>query len=188
MQIPILNSKRLQLRPICLADLPEIHRLHSLPETDRYNTLGLPADEQVTKAIVEDWASAHTSDPISKHTFSVFTNEKFIGLAALWLGPAKFQSGEVWYKFLPEVWGQGYATETAKCLLEFGFGKLGLHRIEAGCAVANKASARVLEKVGMQLEGRNRKILPLAEGWSDAFIFGLLSEEFGTGQGIDKEI
>ena len=52
-----------------------------------------------------------------------------------------------------DSWGQGYATETAKGLLSFGFSQLRLHRIFATCDPANLASARVLEKSGMQLEG-----------------------------------
>jgi len=53
--------------------------------------------------------------------------------------------------------------------LDFGFNTLKLHRIEAGCAVNNLGSIKVLEKVGMLYEGRERKTLPLKSGWSDNF-------------------
>jgi [ribosomal protein S5]-alanine N-acetyltransferase len=50
----------------------------------------------------------------------------------------------------PEHQRQGYMTETAKSLLEFGFKQLGATRIEASHALWNTASQKVLEKIGMK--------------------------------------
>lgn len=50
----------------------------------------------------------------------------------------------------PEQQRQGYMTESAKSLIEFGFDRLGAIRIEASHALWNKASQRVLEKIGMK--------------------------------------
>ena len=49
----------------------------------------------------------------------------------------------------PERWGQGYATEAARPVVDFGFERLGAELIWAGAAVWNQASLRVLEKLGM---------------------------------------
>ena len=62
-----------------------------------------------------------------------------------------------------------------KIIINFGFDDLKLHRIEAGCAVENIGSIRVLEKVGMNLEGRKRQNLPLKNGWSDNFEYAIVS-------------
>jgi [ribosomal protein S5]-alanine N-acetyltransferase len=51
----------------------------------------------------------------------------------------------------PEDQGQGYMTEAATAIIEFGFERLGATRIEACYALWNKASKRTLEKVGMRL-------------------------------------
>lgn len=53
-------------------------------------------------------------------------------------------------------WNIGYATETAKGLIEYGFRKINLHRIHATCRPANEASAKVLQKAGMSMEGHLR--------------------------------
>jgi [ribosomal protein S5]-alanine N-acetyltransferase len=50
----------------------------------------------------------------------------------------------------PKYQRQGYMTDSAKSLLEFGFDRLGATRIEAGHALWNTASQRVLEKIGMK--------------------------------------
>lgn len=55
--------------------------------------------------------------------------------------------------------------------------KLKLHRIEAGCAVGNIASIKVLEKAGMIREGRLRQVLPLKSGWSDNFQYSILETD-----------
>ena len=47
-------------------------------------------------------------------------------------------------------WGQGYATEAARALIDHAFGDLGLDRLEADARVSNPASRRVLEKCGFQ--------------------------------------
>jgi ribosomal-protein-alanine N-acetyltransferase len=56
------------------------------------------------------------------------------------------------YRFLPEYWGQGLATEACLATLEFGFGTIGLSRIIALVLPENTASIRVAEKCGMQFE------------------------------------
>lgn len=94
------------------------------------------------------------------------------------LGKANFKNAEVWHKILPEHWQQGFATEALTQLLNFGFTDLRLHRIEAGCAVENSASIKVLEKVGMTREGCKRKVLPIRGNWVDNYFYAILDTDF----------
>jgi RimJ/RimL family protein N-acetyltransferase len=57
----------------------------------------------------------------------------------------------------PECWGQGYATEAAERILEFGFLDLNAALIWAGAANWNHASIRTLEKLGMVYVSENPK-------------------------------
>lgn len=174
-----LQTDRLLLKPVSLSDLAKIHELHSLPETDRFNTLGIPENLEQTEKIIVDWADKNNNGQNKNFTFKVefFESKVFIGLISLNLGRHNFKSAEVWYKFHPDYWNKGYATESLNEVLNFGFDELNLHRIEAGCAVENIGSIRTLEKVGMTLEGRKRKILPLKDGWSDTFEYAILSTD-----------
>jgi RimJ/RimL family protein N-acetyltransferase len=54
------------------------------------------------------------------------------------------------YRFLPEYWGNGYATEICKELLRYGFENLGFTEIYAHVHPGNPASVRVAEKIGMK--------------------------------------
>ncbi|SHG19470.1 GNAT family N-acetyltransferase [Flagellimonas flava] len=175
-----LQTQRLLLSPISLSDLEKIHELHSLPETDRYNTLGIPESIVQTEELIKGWIEKNTNGDANCFTLKIahVESQEFIGLIALNLGAPKFKIGEVWYKLHSDFWKKGYATEALNKILEFGFRKLGLHRIEAGCAVENLGSIRVLEKVGMTREGRKRQVLPLKQGWSDNFHYAILESDF----------
>lgn len=82
------------------------------------------------------------------------------------------------YELDPEFWGRGYATEAAHAVLDHGFGVLGLHRIHAHCVAENAASARVLEKLGMRLEGRLREAEQVGGRWHDVLLYGVLAREW----------
>ncbi len=49
--------------------------------------------------------------------------------------------------------------------------------MQAGCAVDNIGSIKVLEKVGMIKEGRGRQLLSLKNGWSDNFEYSILETD-----------
>ncbi len=175
----MLQTERMLLRLAVTSDLPEVHALHAHPEVDRYNTLGIPENVSVTENILNAWLKLHQLAEPTQYTFALVhqPSQQFLGLLALVLGTPKYKRGEVWYKLLPSCWGQGYATEALRAVIGFGFGQLGLHRIEAGCAVANIGSVRVLEKVGMKKEGYFRQVLPLKSGWSDCYEYAILETD-----------
>lgn len=74
-------------------------------------------------------------------------------------------------------WSKGYATETAKALVEFGFKKLCLHRVFATCDPENTASARVLEKTGMKLEGHIREHKLVKGKWRDSLLYAIINQQ-----------
>ena len=169
------KTERLYIRPISEHDIENVHRLHSLAETDEFNTLGIPKDIQETRKIVENWILENNK----RHTFAIeLKNEhEFIGLIGINLGKEKYKNAEVWFKLDSKFWNKGYATESLKRIIAFGFNDLNLHRIEAGCAVANTGSIQVLEKAGMLREAHTRKLLPLKSGWSDNYGYAILSTD-----------
>jgi len=177
-EIKIL-TERIKLRLIELFDSESIHDLHSLPETDEFNALGIPKNIDETKLIIEPWISENKMKEIKAYTFAIENKSdgKFMGLFGLKLGNEKYNRGEVWYKLHSDYWKKGYATEALKAVITFGFETLKLHRIQAGCAVNNIGSIKVLEKAGMIREGRGRQVLPLKSGWSDNFEYSILETD-----------
>jgi ribosomal-protein-alanine N-acetyltransferase len=174
-----LNTSRLKLREILFSDLDAIHELHSMPETDEFNTLGIPENIETSKKLILEWLESQNETPRKKYVFCIENKEKdFLGLMCLSMGKTKYKNAELWYKLQPKYWNNGYATEAVKTILQFCFKELHLHRIEAGCAVENHASKRVLEKVGMIQEAHRRKLLPIRGEWVDNFEFAILETDF----------
>lgn len=175
-----LQTERIHLRHIEHRDLQAIHELHSMPEVDEFNTLGIPKGIDETKAIVDQLILNLEEEPVRKFAF-VLESKKgnhFIGLIGINLGKEKYRNAEVWFKLHPNFWNKGFATEALKRVLGFGFDDLKLHRIEAGCAVGNLGSISVLEKVGMKREGHTRELLPLKSGWSDNYGYAILERDW----------
>lgn len=175
----ILQTERIELRLINESDLNAIHNLLSLPETDKFNALGIPESLEETAVIVAPWIEDNNATKIINYTFAIedISNQTFVGLIGMKQGRAIYKRGEVWYKILPSYWGKGYATEALREIINFSFSTLKLHRIQAGCAVENLASIKVLEKVGMIKEGTQRQNLPLKTGWSDNYEYAILDSD-----------
>ena len=168
-----LQSERLQFCSLTKKHLNQVYRLHSLPQVAQYNTIGIPKNIAVTHNVLQG-----KLDPsnFAEHGWVLFDQEGlFIGEMGLVLAPERFRKAEISYSIHPNCWNYGYATEALERLIRFAFDTLQLHRIEAGGAVSNKASIRVLEKAGLQREGRHRKILPRRDGWEDNYSYGILS-------------
>jgi RimJ/RimL family protein N-acetyltransferase len=60
-------------------------------------------------------------------------------------------------------------------LLRFGFDRLDLHRIAATCHPDNRGSSRVLEKAGMELEGRMRDHKLIRGEWRDSLLYAAIN-------------
>ena len=128
-----------------------------------------PEDLDAWHAIYRDaeevWFGAPRSSPEENHAKllrQIGHHERFgFGMCTVELdgetigaaGLQHLESGpeiEVGYRFLKQHWGQGYATESARASLAWGFDELGLDRIVAVALASNAASRRVLEKCGLE--------------------------------------
>jgi ribosomal-protein-alanine N-acetyltransferase len=174
-----LNTNRLIIREVTWDDLDDIFILESSPEIDEFNTLGIPDNINVTREHLRPFISDQKAEVRKKYcwTIRLQTTAEFIGLAGMTLTADRFKMGEIWYNLMPSHWGNGYATETAKRLIRFGFEMLHLHRIEAGVATENKRYIKVLEKAGMSIEGIRRKILPIRGDWVDNYHYAILEDD-----------
>lgn len=174
-----IETERLILREIDRTDLEAIHQLHSVPEVDEFNTLGIPENLKETLQIMEPILKNQKASVRKHYSWMIFSKKtgEFLGLAGLTLSADRFRLGEIYYKFFPEFWGKGYATEVSKVLIKCGFEYFSLHKMEAGVAVENFRSIRVLEKSGMIREGLRRKILPIRGEWVDCYLYAIIEDD-----------
>lgn len=146
--LPRLETERLILRSPRTDDLENIYRLGSSPNVMRYISNGKTQTKAEAKADLDRRIKTSTSI-LGYWIVEEKATKDFVG----WLALKRLDNTddiEVGYRFLEEYWGQGLATEGSRCLLAYAFQQLNLPRIVAIALEANKASTRVMEKLGMR--------------------------------------
>ena len=154
-----LQTERLYLRPLTLADAADYWPLVRDPEVLRHVGEAPCASLDAVRELLRDKPLAD----YAKHGYgrlAVTTREdgRFVGWCGLKYLP-ELGEVDIGYRFLRDCWGRGYASEAGAAVLRQGFGQLGLRRIVGLVVPDNLASARVLQKLGLRHERRLR--LPL---------------------------
>jgi ribosomal-protein-alanine N-acetyltransferase len=111
-----------------------------------------------------------------KHVFAILDGEQIAGtvtLSNVVRGP--LQSANLGYWVAVKANGRGLATKAVGRVIPVAFGELGLHRLEAGTLVDNRASRRVLEKNGFEEIGIARGYLHIGGEWRDHMLFQLIA-------------
>jgi RimJ/RimL family protein N-acetyltransferase len=143
---PVLETERLLLRATRRGDAKAIARLAS----DRRvagNTLRIPHPYSVGDA--EQFIAAVNRQD-GESTFVITHGGVLIGACGV---DVRESGAEIGYWLGVPYWGQGYATEAARALIDHAFGVLGHQMLASGARVSNPASRRVLEKCGFQWTG-----------------------------------
>jgi RimJ/RimL family protein N-acetyltransferase len=145
--VSLIETERLTLRPPTLADVRAIAHLAN----DRRiaeNTRRLPHPYLQDHAVqfVREMADAHR-----KTVFLIEHNHDPIGIVGVdWRQP---ETPELGYWLGVAHWGQGFATEAARSLIDFTFEEFEIEQLISGARVANPASRNILEKCGFQWSG-----------------------------------
>ena len=145
-----ITTKRLLLRPVRLADAEDFYRIGSDPENNRF-TIHYPNMDATLSGMADYWMG----DPLGKYAVVMKGTNQFAGAVEVHLDERN-QKAEIGYLITRRFWGNGYAPEAAAALLDLCFNILHLNRVEAMYDSRNHNSGRVLEKLGMHVEGRLR--------------------------------
>ena len=131
--------------------------------------------------MAEEWISTHQKrferGELSNFAIVLQAESALIGAIGLTI-VSNDQRAELGYWIGKPYWGNGYCTEAAQLVLRHGFEDLGLNRIEALHMSRNPVSGRVLEKIGMQHEGRLRQHVKKWETFEDMECYAILKSEF----------
>ncbi len=174
-----LTTERLILREFEESDWRHVHEYAVDPDVYKFMPWG-PNTEEDSRNHVQRAISFRQEELRAKYQLAVIlkTNQTFIGGCGITVSDAGNREGWIGYCLNKKFWRQGYMTEAAARLLEFGFGKLDLHRVFATCDTENTASTRVLEKIGMQREGLLRDHKLIRTNWRNSFLYAALEHEW----------
>jgi RimJ/RimL family protein N-acetyltransferase len=169
-----IRSERLLLRPFGKGDEAEIAE----NANDRAIWLGLrdAFPHPYTLADARDWIRLNAGQEPTVN-FAITVDDHIVGGIGLMLGQDVYRrAAEVGYWVGRRHWGNGYASEALTAITGYAFGQLGLKRIHAGVFSNNRASARVLEKVGYTLESTERSSVVKDGQVLDRWIYVCLQE------------
>lgn len=176
----VLQSERLILRPLTMEDIPALLPLIGAREVAA-TTLRIPHPYTMEDAKRFLEYSDGAWEKQEGALFSIFLRDgdRLCGGIGLESNREHHQA-EIGYWLGVPFWGSGYCTEAVREILAYGFGTLRLNRIHAGHYSRNPASGRVLRKVGMSYEGRQRQHILKWGEYLDVELYGLLASEYST--------
>ena len=174
-----IRTRRLLLRDLKEADWRDVYEYASDLEVVRYMDWG-PNTLEETKGFIKRALADRKQRPRHVYTLAIVSKSenKVIGSCGIHVSSPDNREGWLGYCFNRRYWGKGYATETTKALVDFGFEQLKLHRIFATCDPRNAGSARVLEKADMKREGYVREHKWAKGKWRDSLLYAILEHEW----------
>ena len=173
-KIVIAETDRLILRRYKKEDLQDLFEYLSDKEVVEYEPYK-PLTLNETKENLE-WRIG-TEEMIA---VELKNSRKMIG--NVYMGKREFEALEIGYVFNRNYWGNGYAVESCKALIQQAFSN-GIHRIYAECDPRNKSSWKLLEALGLQREAYLRKNVYFWKDekekpiWKDTYIYAKLNDD-----------
>jgi ribosomal-protein-alanine N-acetyltransferase len=171
---PTLRTKRLILRPFDLDDASRTRELAGAREVYA-TTLNIPHPYE--DGVAERWIASHDAQFFGGKgvTLAITLAQEGLLIGAISLGvQPTHRRAELGYWVGVPYWNNGYCTEAATALVRYGFEVLNLHKITSRYVVGNRASERVMEKLGMSKEGELRDEIWKEGSFRTLGVYGLV--------------
>jgi ribosomal-protein-alanine N-acetyltransferase len=184
-EVTTLFGRRVMLRPLVVSDFPAWREVRLrcgewLTRWEPQRIAGQPDPSRDRDAFAVRCSARQRERQLGTgYGFGIFVGGDFCGeinLSAVQRGP--FQSSYVGYWMDEARAGQGYVPEALVVLARFAFEDLHLHRIQIAIIPRNKASRRVVEKLGIREEGVALRYLEINGVWEDHVRYAITSEEW----------
>lgn len=171
---PILETERLVLRELIEYDALDIFNCFSNTDVLRYYGQNPLTSIDQVKQIVRNFSKNYDEKRGIKWGIEMKGTVGIIGTIGFQEWSPEHKRAEISYAFFPEYWGNGFATEAVTKVISYGFKELGLMRIGAVVFVENKASNKLLTKLGFIKEGILRNHMYQNDIPYDTNIYSLL--------------
>jgi ribosomal-protein-alanine N-acetyltransferase len=172
-----LHTPRLNLRFLTSADVAAMFQLFSDPDAVRYWSCAAWQDMAEASSYVEQTLQSYAEGSALRWAMLTADGE-LVGVVTLYHFDRRNYRCDIGYMLARPYWGQRYMQEALRAVLDYGFGSLGLHRIEADIHPDNSASVRLLQGLQFRLEGQLRERWFVNGEISDSLIYGLLARDW----------
>ena len=174
-----LESNRLILRKFTLDDAEAMYNnWESDPECCKYLAWDVAKSVDETKELLQSWVSAYENGALNWVVEIKATGEIIGNICVMELNK-KHSTAAIGYCYGSKFWGNGYATEALRTVIEYLLNDCGLYLVEASRISGNPASGRVMEKAGMRKDGvlRSRRINKHTKERNDAVVYSIIKDE-----------
>lgn len=142
----LLETNRLIMREIVVSDAPEMFALNADPEVLKFTGDQAFATVDQAKSFLESYTD-YEKNGFGRWAVVRKSDGEILG----WCGLKRHTNGmvDLGFRLMKKYWQKGYATESAKACIVFGFETLKLQEIVGRAELENSASIQVLKKCGM---------------------------------------
>jgi ribosomal-protein-alanine N-acetyltransferase len=169
--VPTLETERLVLRPLSADEADSLHRISNEPNVRLYLWDGELVSEATLKGLIAQSDRMFSKERIGLFGVRMRGREDLLGFCGF-VRLGGMEEPELWYELTEKVWGRGIATEAAQACVRYAFEEVGMERVIAGADAPNRASLRVIEKLGMKYLGNINPSAP------EEPYFALYKEDF----------
>lgn len=177
-KLPTLEAERVRLRWLMSDDVPALYEIFSDVDVMKY--WSCPPFTSVDQAaeLLAEIESYFRKRHLFQWGIERKEDGRIVGTCTLGHVDETHRRAELGYALGRSYWGNGYVAEALPAALDFAFGPLDLHRLEADADPRNAASIRALERLGFVREGHQRERYFHMGEIQDAAMFGLLRREW----------
>jgi ribosomal-protein-alanine N-acetyltransferase len=173
-----LQTDRLILQQLTLEDTDFVFHHFSDPKVTQYlmdepPVVNVEEAQAIIKFYLDPERKTHNRWGIVRKA-----DHRLIGTCGFHKWEKAHFRAEIGYDLAPDCWGQGYMTEALRAVINNGFERMMINRIEALVYINNPRSFQLLQKMGFKQEGILRDCFYLNGTFYDHYLFGLLRREW----------
>ncbi len=176
--LPVLMGRRVLLREPREDDAASLFEFTSDPDVIRFLAIDPPESPDDTLRFIAKCREHRSQDREYVFVIAGVSDDRAIGITGLRHIDQPMRTAQIGTWLGRAYWGSGANEEAKQLLLDFSFGLLALHRIEARIAVDNHRSRRAFERLGGRCEGRLRESFFKAGVYHDQDLFVVLEQEW----------
>lgn len=173
----LITTSRLYLREFVADDWLALLRYQSDARYLRYYPWDTRTAADV-QALLQRFLLWQHEQPRARYQLAIVLrcDGQLIGNCGLRKPYAAAVAAELGCELAPDYWGEGYAAEAVRALLNAGFRELHLEQVWASCIAENSAAIRLVERVGMHYEGRLPEQCWMKDRWWDTVLYELFAD------------
>ncbi|WP_440115718.1 GNAT family N-acetyltransferase [Paenibacillus sp. QZ-Y1] len=174
---PEFETERLVLRRLTLEDVDDYFMYASDPSVSQQSLWNCHETLDDSIQYIQRALRNYEQKTVYLWAFVLKETGRLIGRGGIFHLNESMQSAELGYSIASRYWGKGLAAEAMQPIVDYCFQELDCNRLEGRCNADNIGSARVMEKLGMSVEGLLRKQLKIKGVFTDQKLYSRIRDD-----------